>query len=440
MDTLQRFIRTISIKNIIIIITLLLPLGFVYFDSNNIDKNITIAAGGTGGAYYQTALDYKKELEKYGVSVDIINTNGSVDIQKLLISGEADFGFVQGGTEIIDKNIESLANIAIEAIWIFHRILDAIDLRDLKGKKIAIGADGSGVLPVSTQLLKVAGIFGDSTLLKLSNKEASEKLISGDIDALFYVAGEQSKLALSMVKTKGIKILRLSKALVYKNNFLQQNNLFQVIKIPAGSFDLKTGTPENDVNLLAKNTILSTNINVHNSLIRLLLKVADKVHDKEMLFSESSRFPNNKSLVQPVHFQSKEYFSQKNTFLEKNFDYWVARSIDNLYGLGLIYLLPILSVISFLFGVVFPTMIYFSRKKIVGWFTRVNKIDSNIIGLSHEEAYAKLDELEKLQIEVRNTDGINPRHMDEFYSLQSHIVMVKEEILICMQIEFKKNN
>jgi hypothetical protein len=49
-------------------------------------------------------------------------------------------------------------------------------------------------------------------------------------------------------------------------------------------------------------------------------------------------------------------------------------------------------------------------------------------------------ELEKLQIEVRSTDGINPRHMDEFYSLQSHIVMVKEEILICMQIEFKKNN
>lgn len=419
----------------ITIISLCIPILFIYFDANNKHKEITIAAGGTGGAYYQTALTYKKKLLDYGVNTKIINTNGSLEIQELLIKGLADFGFIQGGTEIQNENIAPLANIAVEAVWIFHTLSGISDISDLKGKKIAIGPEGSGILPVATKLLKSVGAFNSSELFMVSNLKAKKMLMSGGVEAMFYVAGEKSNLVHELMREDSINLLELPRAGMYKNFFLKDNDLFNTTTITAGSFDLQRHIPKNNITFLTKNTILSTNKFVSNDLIRLILKVADDTHNKDMLFSDASMFPNNNSMKFPMHGESKEYFIQKETFLEKNFEYWIARSVDNLYSLGILYLLPVISIISFLFGVVFPAMLYLSRKKIIGWFERINKIDSNIVGLKKSQYKLKLKKIDALLGEVRNFDNISPTHMDEFYSLQSHIVMVRREILALLEKE-----
>jgi len=84
---------------------------------------LTIAAGSVNGTYYQTALKYKKLLEEDKVHVTVLQTKGSIHNAQLLQEGKADIGFVQSGilSENSKQNIQSLASIYYEPLWIFYK-------------------------------------------------------------------------------------------------------------------------------------------------------------------------------------------------------------------------------------------------------------------------------------------------------------------------------
>ena len=86
-------------------------------------KELIIAAGSKNGAYYKTALEYKRLLEKEKVQVTVLATKGSIHNTQLLQANKADIGFVQSGILLEKKkqNIESLASIYYEPLWIFYK-------------------------------------------------------------------------------------------------------------------------------------------------------------------------------------------------------------------------------------------------------------------------------------------------------------------------------
>ena len=109
-------------------------------------KEITIATGSKTGEYYNTALKYKELLEKEKVTVNIIETNGSIENLELLNDKKVDIAFVQNGTIKDDKNIEILSSIYFEPLWIFYNknIQNPTYIKDFLDKKISIGSLKSG--------------------------------------------------------------------------------------------------------------------------------------------------------------------------------------------------------------------------------------------------------------------------------------------------------
>lgn len=111
--------------------------------------HITIATGSTNGAYYAFGKAYSKMLQKYGITLEVINTAGSVENLQLLDKddGGVDVAFLQGGIHPLNQsdNIISLGSLYYEPLWIFHNAGPGInELSELRGKRLAVGREGSG--------------------------------------------------------------------------------------------------------------------------------------------------------------------------------------------------------------------------------------------------------------------------------------------------------
>ena len=107
--------------------------------------SLTIASGGTSGAYYAYAQKNKEILAREGVELKIEVTSGSVKNLEMLRSGEVDAAFLQSGIGKPDEKDEmySLGSLYFEPLWVFHRAGTRIDLlSDLKGRTVAIGGVG----------------------------------------------------------------------------------------------------------------------------------------------------------------------------------------------------------------------------------------------------------------------------------------------------------
>jgi TRAP-type uncharacterized transport system substrate-binding protein len=119
--------------------------------------HIRMASGPDGSGYRNNAEKYKKIIERYGVKVEILPTRGALDnLQKLADPAvKVDVGFVQGGlTEGIDTSrLVSLGSVFAQPLMIYCRSAKPPELlSELRGKRLAIGPEGTGarVLALNT--------------------------------------------------------------------------------------------------------------------------------------------------------------------------------------------------------------------------------------------------------------------------------------------------
>jgi TRAP transporter TAXI family solute receptor len=157
-------------------------------------SRVVIATGRTDGAYYRFAQQYRERLASESITLDVRATSGSVENIRLLedpASG-VDLAFVQGGTGSSAKtgSLVSLASLYFEPFWVFSRVNPGpTDLRELRGRRLAVGPEGSGTRALALALLAANGITAtNARLLPLTGTEAVEALRAGGVDTVFLVA------------------------------------------------------------------------------------------------------------------------------------------------------------------------------------------------------------------------------------------------------------
>src|SRR4051812_596343 len=113
-------------------------------------RTVTITSGPPGSTFERYAQNYSVELAKHGVTLNILPSGGSLEnLARLKNKGSGvDFGFVQGG--LVGDNpppgLVSLGSVTYQPLWLFYRGTTRINrLSELAGKRVGIGADGSGV-------------------------------------------------------------------------------------------------------------------------------------------------------------------------------------------------------------------------------------------------------------------------------------------------------
>ena len=132
--------------------------------------SIKMIGGAEGSSYRSTAEKYQKIIQGFGVKVEILPSRGALEtLQKLSNPAEqGDVGFVQGGlTDGIDiSHLVSLGTVFAQPLMVYYRAAGPVEmLSQLKGKRLAVGPEGSGTRALALKLLKANDIEGAPTTL-----------------------------------------------------------------------------------------------------------------------------------------------------------------------------------------------------------------------------------------------------------------------------------
>lgn len=165
-----------------------------------------IMTGGAKGTYYQFGLNLQKLVRRSNIEMRVDNSKGSVEnINAVYKKPKTQLGIVQSDVLAFVSKVQdnkALKRIAKKTRMVFplyneeiHLVgkKDVYDFDYLAGKRVAIGADGSGNNLTSRLLFKVSGIQ-PAEMLTIGLDEALKQLKAGKIDAMFYVAGYPVKL------------------------------------------------------------------------------------------------------------------------------------------------------------------------------------------------------------------------------------------------------
>jgi TRAP transporter TAXI family solute receptor len=190
-------------------------------------KRLSIATGGTGGVYYPLGGGLANLLTRAipGVDATAEVTSASVDNIKLVGAGKADLAFTLGDTAADGINgvgkfrekvpIRALAVVyANKSQWVTVEGTGITRIQDLKGRRIATGAPGSGTEIIAMRILEAYGLNPDKdvTREKLSVSESVNAIKDRKIDAFFWSGGVPTAAVTDLAATPGIKIKLLDHA------------------------------------------------------------------------------------------------------------------------------------------------------------------------------------------------------------------------------------
>ena len=211
---------------------------------------LNIGTGGTAGTYYPLGGAMAEILNKAipGMNASAQSTGASVANINMLKDGSVDLAIVQNdityyavnGTEMFkDKKVEGLQGIAI----LYPETCQAVtlessgikDLSQIKGKRVAVGAAGSGVEANARQIMEAYGIsYDDIQVQYLSFSEAASALKDGNIDVAFLTAGYPTAAVQDISSQNKVRLLPVAAdkadALIAKYPFYTKT------VIPAGTY------------------------------------------------------------------------------------------------------------------------------------------------------------------------------------------------------------
>ncbi|MCL1875389.1 MAG: TAXI family TRAP transporter solute-binding subunit [Synergistaceae bacterium] len=190
-------------KKIVVLICLLFAFTACSFAAEPL--KLTMGTGGTAGTYYPYGGAISQLVsDKTGlVSITAQATGAAIENIRLLDLGDIDIAIVQNdsahyaynGTEAFkDAKITSFKAIARLYPEVIHVVTGADSgiktIEDFKGKKISVGAPGSGNESNARQILEVLGVgYETFTPLFISYAETANNFKDRQVDAFMYTTG-----------------------------------------------------------------------------------------------------------------------------------------------------------------------------------------------------------------------------------------------------------
>ncbi len=409
------------------LVTLIVVAGFVVayqYVGAPPPKVVRIATGAKNGAYYVFARRYARLLANDGISLEVVPTAGSVENFDLLKKGEVSLALVQGGSATDDdkERFESLGSLFLEPVWIFTRKQKPVKrFSELKGKRVAVGAAGSGTYLLAMQLLSAAGITeSNATLIRGDAAQAVTSLSQGEIDAAFFVASPEAPVIQSLFQKPTIELLDFDRAPAYARLF----PFLTLVTLNEGMMNLEQNVPSHDTTLVAASANLAARTDLNPSLIPALLNAMTRVHRAGGVLEQKRQFPSVDFVDLPLNEDARRYITNGPSFLFRWLPYGTAVLLDRLK----ILVLPFLALLIPLFRIAPPLYRWRVRSKIYRWYASVREIDSMVQKEAIAgEAERVINRLEELEREVASV-SVPLSYAGELYHLRLHIGFLQEKL------------
>ncbi|WP_062362459.1 TAXI family TRAP transporter solute-binding subunit [Vreelandella aquamarina] len=214
-------------------------------------QQLSIATGGTGGVYYPIGGGFAEMINNHidGAQATAEVTGASVENMGLIMRGDADLALVLAdtayqaytGTGDFDgrqiENTRALASVYPNAVQLVTLAeSDIQSIADLAGKRVSVGAPGSGTELNARALLEANGVsYSDFTPQRLNFNETADAIRDGDIDAGFWSVGPPTSSILNLAATRDIRLIGLSDEEIA--NAQEVEAVFAPYELAAGMYD-----------------------------------------------------------------------------------------------------------------------------------------------------------------------------------------------------------
>lgn len=227
-------------------------------DGGETTNDLTFGTGGTSGTYYPLGGELSTIFEDNvdGLTVNYVESGASAENLGKIYQGEWQLGFTQSDTannavngelEDLDgtkiDNVGWMASLYPEAAHIIVRKDSGIEsVKDLKGKKIAVGDAGSGTRAISDAILDAAGIGESDYTPEITDFGASTDMLADkQIDATIFVVGTPVAGLTQLAATTDVRLLGLEEK---TTSAIEEDSGAESYDIPADAYDfLKEDVP-----------------------------------------------------------------------------------------------------------------------------------------------------------------------------------------------------
>jgi uncharacterized protein len=393
-------------------------------------KVLRMATGQPDGAYSEFAKRYEKFLARERIKLEIQFSNGSQENLARLAdpNSKVDVAFVQSGvasaSNIGTARLVALGGLYYEALWVFYRGESDIEqLRELKGKRLAIGPQGSGTRLLALQLLDASGFKDGATpLSEQTGKDAARALAAGLVDAIFLIGAPTAPAVQSLLHEPGVRLMSFAHAEAYTRMFA----FLSRVSLPRGLIDLERDIPPRDTELLAATATLVAREDTHPALVNLLLHAASEIHGTAGWFQKAGEFPSRKGLDIELSDDAARYYKRGGPpFFQRYLPFHIAVAVER----ALVLALPLLAVLVPLVRYVPPIYTWRARRRVYRWYRDLRRIERELLagsaGAQKLTGYRReLDLLEQQASHVRVPLSYN----NELYWLREHIQFVRNEV------------
>ena len=246
-------------------------------------NNLSIATGGTGGVYYPLggglAELVNQYIEGYRATAEV--TGASVENVALVFNGDADIAFALADTvyqaysgtgEFEGRaigDLRALTSVYPNALQIVALADSGItSIEDLRGKRVSVGAPGSGTEVTAQAVLEALGItYDDIEEQRLNFNETADALRDGTIDAGIWSVGPPTSSILDLATSRDIVMIPFSDEEL--ETALGVDPAYAPYTLPAGTY---SGQDE-DVQTISTPNVLIVNASMDEELAYQLTRM-----------------------------------------------------------------------------------------------------------------------------------------------------------------------
>jgi uncharacterized protein len=286
--------------------------------------NLVLATGGTAGTYYPFGGAMAKiwNTKIPGMNVTAQTSGASGENVRLINKKEVELALVQSDTldfaytakEAFKEPLKGMSVIAVLYPEVIQVVVAADSpiksFADLKGKKIGVGAPGSGTEANFRQLMDAYGLKKEDVNGQyLSFSESAEAFKDKHIDAFIVTGAVPTSAIMDVATQNAIRILPVSADVMAK--LTQKYPFLAPVKIPANSYKGQT----EEVSTAAVNAVLIVGNQLKDDMVYNLTKALFENQAELASAHAKGKELNLKNAVQgvsiPFHPGAVKYYKEK---------------------------------------------------------------------------------------------------------------------------------
>lgn len=290
---------------------------------------MTMGTGGTSGTYYGYGGILGNQIKTAtGVTVNVVSTDGSKANILGIATGNYQLGTVQSdvmayaweGSRTFEEDgkVDSfrvIGGLYAEAVQLVTMDPAIKSVADLKGKRVSIGAAGSGVYFNAVDVLAAAGMTEKDIVPQYQSfADSADALKDKKIDAAFIVAGAPTPAIQELCTSADAYLVPIDGDIADK--LMESSPYYTTYQIPAKTYD---GQDEDVTTVTVKATLIvsasASEDDVYN-ITKAIFDNADAITKAHAKGAELSLENATDGMTAPFHAGAAKYFAEKGITVE----------------------------------------------------------------------------------------------------------------------------